>query len=153
MVITAATRKSLTDITRRKARAFFTILTLAIAVASVGIFAVPSLLQQSMDRKIASTRLADLTVTFDPLVINDAQLRAVAHTPNVVAVQPKSVFSTRIYVGDRRQKAVIIGVPSYGRQAVDVITVKSGAAPTAGSLLTDNQNATKDKFGAGPGDT
>jgi putative ABC transport system permease protein len=153
MAITAVRRKSLTDLTRRKARAFFTILTLAIAVASVGIFAVPSLLQQAMDRKIASTRLADLTVTFDPLVINDTQLRAVARTPNVVAVQPKSVFSTRIYVGDRRQKAVIIGVPSYDRQDVDVITVKSGLAPATGTLLTDNQNANKHKFGGGRGDT
>jgi len=56
MAITAMTRKSVTDLTRRKARAFFTVLTLAIAVASIGIFAVPSLLQQAMDRKIASTR-------------------------------------------------------------------------------------------------
>ena len=37
----AAVRKSLTDLTRRKARTFFTVLTLALAVASVGIFAVP----------------------------------------------------------------------------------------------------------------
>src|SRR3954452_18832734 len=104
MAITAVTRKSLTDITRRKARAFFTILTLAIAVASVGIFAVPSLLQQSMDREIASARLPALTVTCDPLVINNARLRAVARPPNVVAVQPKAVFTARVYVGDRGQK-------------------------------------------------
>ena len=32
MVITAVTRKSLTDLTRRRARAFFTVLTLALAV-------------------------------------------------------------------------------------------------------------------------
>ena len=36
MSITAITRKSVTDLTRRKARAFFTVLTLALAVASVG---------------------------------------------------------------------------------------------------------------------
>ena len=35
-------RKSITDLTRRKARTFFTVLTLALAVASVGIFAVPA---------------------------------------------------------------------------------------------------------------
>ena len=32
-------KKSITDLTRRKARAVFAVLTLAIAVASVGIFA------------------------------------------------------------------------------------------------------------------
>ena len=40
--MSATVRKSLTDLTRRKARAFFTVLTLALAVASVGIFAVPA---------------------------------------------------------------------------------------------------------------
>ena len=151
MAATAMARKSVTDLTRRKARAFFTVLTLAIAVASIGIFAVPSLLQQAMDREIASTRLADLTVTMNPLVMSDAQLQAVARVPNVAAVQPKSVFSTRVYVGARRQKAVIIAVPDYARQNTDVITVKSGSAPSTGTVLTDTQNAAKDKFSGGAG--
>jgi ABC-type antimicrobial peptide transport system permease subunit len=151
MAITAMARKSVTDLTRRKARALFTILTLAIAVASVGIFAVPALLQQAMDREIASTRLADLTVSMDPLMMSGAQLRAVARLPNVAAVQPKSVFSTRIYVGARRQKAVIIAVPDYARQNTDVITVKSGSRPTGGTALTDTQNSSKSKFSGGAG--
>jgi putative ABC transport system permease protein len=151
MASTAMARKSVTDLTRRKARAFLTVLTLAIAVASVGIFAVPSLLQQAMDREIASTRLADLTVSMNPLVMSDAQLQAVARVPNVVAVQPKSVFSTRIYVGARRQKAVFIAVPDYARQNTDIITVKSGSPPTAGTILTDTQDASKNKFSGGTG--
>jgi putative ABC transport system permease protein len=151
MAASAMARKSVTDLTRRKARASFTVLTLAIAVASIGIFAVPSLLQQAMDREIASTRLADLTVTMNPLVMSDAQLRAVARVPNVTAVQPKSVFSSRVYSGARRQKAVIIAVPDYARQNTDTITVKSGSAPSTGTVLTDTQNATKDKFSGGAG--
>ena len=151
MAASAMARKSITDLTRRKARAAFTVLTLAIAVASIGIFAVPSLLQRAMDREIASTRLADLTVTMNPLVLSDAQLRAVARVPNVAAVQPKSVFSTRVYVGDRRQKAVIIAVPDYARQSTDVISVKSGSAPSAGTVLTDTQNAPKSTFSGAAG--
>lgn len=151
MAATAMARKSLTDLTRRKTRASFTVLTLAIAVASIGIFAVPSLLQRAMDREVASTRLADLTVTMNPLVISDAQLRAVAAVSNVETVQPKSVFSTRIYVGARRQKAVIIAVPDYARQSTDVITVRSGSAPATGAMLTDAQNAPKHKFSGGSG--
>ena len=151
MAATAIARKSVTDLTRRKGRAFFTVLTLAIAVASIGIFAVPSLLQQAMDREIASTRLADLTVTMNPLVMSDAQLRAVARVPNVAAVQPKSVFSSRVYVGARRQKAVLIAVPDYARQNTDMITVKSGLAPSTGTVLTDTQNAAKHKFPGGAG--
>jgi putative ABC transport system permease protein len=151
MAATAMARKSVTDLTRRKARAFFTVVTLAIAVASIGIFAVPSLLQQAMDREIASTRLADLTVTMNPLVMSDAQLQAVARVPNVAALQPKSVFSSRIYIGARRQKAVIIAVPDYARQNTDMITVTSGSAPAAGTVLADTQNAAKGKFSGGAG--
>jgi putative ABC transport system permease protein len=151
MAATAMARKSVTDLTRRKARAFFTVLTLAIAVASIGILAVPSLLQQAMDREIASTRLADLTVNLNPLVMSHAQLQAVARVPNVAAVQPKSVFSSRIYIGARRQKSVLIAVPDYGQQNTDVITVKSGLAPSTGTVLTDSQNASKNKFSGAAG--
>jgi putative ABC transport system permease protein len=104
-----------------------------------------------MDREIASTRLADLTVTMDPLVMSDAQLQAVARVPNVAAVQPKSVFSSRVYVGPRRQKAVLIAVPDYARQTTDVINVKTGSAPSAGTVLTDTQNASKNTFPGGAG--
>lgn len=152
MALTAAQRKSITDLTRRKARAAFTILTLAIAVASVGILAVPSLMEQTMDREIAATKLADLTVTMRPVALDDAVLRDVAAIPNVAAVQPKSIFSTRVYVGARRQKALIIGVPDVDGQTADVVSVTSGRAPRTGELLTDSQNAPKDKIDAGIGD-
>ena len=94
MAATAMARKSVTDLSRRKRRAFFTVLTLAIAVASIGIFAVPSLLQQAMDREIASTRLAELTVTMNPLAMSDAQLRAVARTRRATGLT-KSPRATR----------------------------------------------------------
>lgn len=152
MALTAASRKSITDLTRRKARALFTVATLAIAVASVGILAVPSLMEQTMDEEIAATRLADLTVEMRPVELGDAALRAVAAAPNVEAVQPKSIFSTRVLVGERRQKALVIAIPDYAEQPVDVISVTDGRAPRAGELLTDSQNASTDKIDAGAGD-
>ena len=63
----ALVRKSVTDLTRRKARAAFTVLTLGLAVASIGVFAVPAVMQQAMDREVAANRLADVTVTMKPL--------------------------------------------------------------------------------------
>ena len=40
-MVSALARKSITDLSRRKARAFFAVATLALAVASIGIFAMP----------------------------------------------------------------------------------------------------------------
>jgi cell division protein FtsX len=62
-------KKSITDLTRRKARATFAVLTLAIAVASVGIFAIPSLMDHAMQREIDANRLPDLTMRTKPLAL------------------------------------------------------------------------------------
>ena len=69
-------RKSITDLTRRKARASFTVLTLALAVASIGVFAVPAVMQQAMDREVAANRLADVTLTMKPLRLTARDLAA-----------------------------------------------------------------------------
>src|SRR5512133_3487531 len=139
-------RKSVTDLTRRKARAFFTVLTLALAVASVGIVAVPALMQQAMDREIATNKLADLTLQTKPLVLSDAQLKRLSAVPNVEGVGAKTLFSTHIYVGARRQRALIMGVPDFKHQHADVVTPMAGAGLAPGAVLTDNQNASKGKF-------
>jgi putative ABC transport system permease protein len=149
--MSAILRKSVTDLTRRKARSAFAVLTLALAVASVGIFAVPSLMTKAMQREIARNRLADVTVTFRPLALTNAQVARLGRLPNVTAVGPKSLFPTRIYAGARRQKAIVVGVPDFGHQRVDVVAVASGAPPIDGGVLTDTQNARGDKFAGGRG--
>jgi len=149
--MSAIVRKSLTDLTRRKGRAFFTVLTLALAVASVGIFAVPALMEQSMDREVAANRLPDVTVSMRPLQLSTAELAALGRLPNVTAVEPRSLFATRVWVGARRERAVVVGVPDYARQRVDVVFVDSGAAPGAGAVLTDQNNSKAKGFDAGTG--
>ena len=145
--MSAILRKSITDLTRRRARAVFTVLTLALAVASVGIFAVPALMQQAMDREVATNRLADVSVTMEPLPLNAEQLAALARLPNVRAVEPRAVFTTRVLVGRRREDARIVGVPNFGRQMAEVVRIKEGA-PRAGGLLVEEANYSKGDFTA-----
>jgi putative ABC transport system permease protein len=142
----AILRKSVTDLTRRKARAFFTVLTLALAVASVGLLAVPGLMQQAMDREVAANRLADVTLTTKPVVVSAADLRRLEALPNVRAVTASSLFSTRMYVGARRERALVVGVRAFTGQRVDVIAIASGSPPGPGAVLSDSQNARKGKF-------
>ena len=47
-MVSALSRKSLTDLSRRRSRTFFAVATLALAVASIGIFALPALMDRSM---------------------------------------------------------------------------------------------------------
>ena len=150
--MSATLRKSLTDLTRRKARTFFTVLTLSLAVASVGLFAVPSVMQQAMEREVIANKSADVSVSFEPLKLGDGVLARLAALPNVTAVEPRSSFVTRVWVGQRRRRAIVVGVPDYGDQRVDVVAVRSGAAPSEGAVLTEHNNAERRSFDSSTGD-
>jgi putative ABC transport system permease protein len=138
MTLSAVTRKSFSDLTRRRARAVFTVAALAIAVASVGLFALPTLMNRAMNREIAANKLADVTVTVNPLPLTAAQLQALGSLPNVAAFDPRSTFGTYVYKGPR---TVLIGKASFAHQTVDAVTVTAGSAPGPSEVLTDVQNA------------
>ena len=148
----AVLRKSITDLTRRRARTLFTVATLALAVGSVGIFALPPLTDRAMQDEIAANRLADLTLEMRPLVLGRDELADIADLPNVQAVEARSYFETRAYVGARRTQVLMVGVPDFARQRVDVVTVASGTAPGDGGALTEVQNARKDRYEGAAGD-
>ena len=150
MTLSAVARKSTTDLTRRRGRAFFAVAALALAVASVGLFALPTLMNRAMNREIAANKLADVTMTVKPLPLSAAQIQALANLPNVAAFEPRATFSTRVYIGARRQKAFVIGRTSFAHQAVDVVAVRSGSAPAQGAVLTDVENSS---YGRGVGGT
>ena len=151
-MLSAVGRKSVTDLTRRKARAVLAVATLAIAVASVGILALPPLADRAMQQEVAATRLSDLSVVMRPLELDATRLAALRKLPNVAAVEPRSFFTTRMYVGERRAEAIVIGVRDFDRQQVDVVTVASGSAPTDGAVLTELQNRRQGRYEARVGD-
>jgi putative ABC transport system permease protein len=150
--VTAAPRASLADLPRRRARTVFTVLTLALAVASIGIFAVPRLMSDAMRAEVAANRLPDVSVSMPPLRLTAADLAALERLPNVAAVEPRSLFVTRVWVGARRERAVVVGVRDHARQRADIVSVVSGAAPAVGEVLTDRVNGWREAFGVGTGD-
>jgi putative ABC transport system permease protein len=148
----ATLKKSITDLTRRKARAVFAVLTLAIAVASVGIFAAPSLMDQAMQKEVQANKLPDLSLSTKPLAVTPAQIAALRRLPNVSAAGGFSYFQTRVWVGERRVKALVVGVPDWAHQQVNVVSVVSGTKPTSG-VLTEVQNAKQGRYSGTAGDT
>jgi len=134
-------RKSITDLSRRRSRTFFVVATLALAVASIGLFATPTLMNRAMAAEVAADRLPDLTISTHPLVLDQAALAALAAVPNVRAVEPRSSFGGQVYVGARRAFAQVLGIPDFARQAANVVHVASGIPPPTGAVLTDVQNA------------
>ena len=101
-MVSSLLRKSITDLSRRRSRTFFAVATLALAVASIGLFATPTLMNRAMSEQVAADRLPDLTIYTRPLVLDQAQLAALAAVPDVRAVEPRSFFGGQVYVGGRR---------------------------------------------------
>jgi putative ABC transport system permease protein len=152
-MISAPFRISITDVSRHRSRTFFAVATLALAIASIGLFALPALMNRSMHAEVAADRLPDLTVYTQPLTLNQPQLATLGALPNVRAVQPRSVFGGRVYVGARRAYVRVLGVPDFGEQRVNIVHVASGAAPLAGEVLTDVQNVKQGLLDAQSGQT
>ena len=152
-MVSALTRKSITDLSRRRSRTIFAVATLALAVASIGIFALPSLMNRAMKAEVRNGKLADLTVYVNPLPLDRAELARLGSLPNVRAVEPRSDYGTQVYVGARRAPAVLYGVRSFGAQHVNVVHIVSGTAPAANQVLSERQNANQGLLSVGAGDT
>jgi putative ABC transport system permease protein len=140
-MVTSLLRKSITDLSRRRSRTFFAVATLALAVAGIGLFATPALMNGAMSAEVTADRLPDLTIYTHPMVLNPAALAALAAVPDVRAVEPRSFFGGRVYIGARRAFAQLLGIPDFTSQRVNVVHVASGTAPGTGAVLTDVQNA------------
>ncbi|WP_240771285.1 FtsX-like permease family protein [Nocardioides sp. GY 10113] len=152
-MLAAEHRLSVTDLLRRPARTFFTVLTLAIAVASISFFAIPPLIDDAMQREVRDGRLADVTVTMRPVELTEADLAALVALPNVAAVEARSSVDARVLIGERRAPARLIGVRDLSDQTVDVVRVESGALPGPGELLADVQDANTGVYDGAAGDT
>ena len=137
----AILQKSLTELTRRRARSVLAVISLAVAVGSVGILALPPVMDRAMQREVRTSQLADLTLSTRSLQLSTADLATLRALPNVRAVQPRSYFATRVYISGRREDAVVVGVPDFARQSVDIVDLQSGSPPRSGTLLTEAQDA------------
>lgn len=151
-MLSASARKSVTDLWRRRARAVFSVLTLALAVASVFFFAVPTLIDRRMQQEVHEGRLADVTLALRPVVLDDDQLAGLARLPNVAAVEARNSAEIRVLVGERRAAARVVGVRDFTDQNVDVVRVISGGLPGPASFLTDVQDTNVGVYDGAAGD-
>ena len=152
-MISAQLRKSVTDLTRRRARTSFAVATLALAVASISFFAIPTLIDETMQEEARANRLADVSVSMRPLPLTARQLVDLEAVPNVAAVEPRSSVDARVLVGERRAPALVIGVRDFARQHVDVVRVESGTWPGDGEVLAEIQDDNVGVYDGDAGDT
>lgn len=137
---TTLARKAWRDLGRRRARAILTSATIGLAVAGIGMLAVPSLIDRTMGAEVRETYLYDITLPVRDLELDADSARELASLPNVDAVSQRVTYSTRALIGDRRVPATVWGVEDFTRQTIDVVRVTSGAVPADGQVLADDGN-------------
>ena len=131
-MLAASVRKSVTDLTRRRARTSFTVATLALAVASISFLAIPTLIDRAMQEEVGRVRLADATVTMRPLELTDAQLADLSSLPNVAAVEPSMRVDARVLVGERRaRRSSSASATSRGRRSTSCASTRASSPARA----------------------
>lgn len=150
--MSALVRKSWGDVRRRPARSIFTIVTIALAVAGIWISAMPPLMDAAMARRITEDRLHDVRIQTSDVVLDDADLAALRAVPGVESLQARTLYDTETIDGDRRRDVLLVGIPSWNDQHVNVVVVDEGVTPTADEVVTDRMNARTGRYDGRLGD-
>jgi putative ABC transport system permease protein len=136
-MLSALGKKSFRDLGKRKARTVFTVLTITLAVAALGLFSVVPLMDEAMEKEVKDSNMYDVRIWVSDLELNKSHMKDLSELDNVNAVEVRSVFYTRMYIGERRNDAIVIGLEDFSLQNVDIVTKDSGENPGYMELLAD----------------
>ena len=144
--MSALSRKVRGDLRRHPGKSLLVVATLALAIGSFAIVAVPGLLNAVMQGEVRQARLFDVAVATRDLDLSSGQLAALGHLPNVAAFSPAVEYSTVAASAGSSQNAVLWGVDA-GQATVDAVDVTGGHLPTGTEVLADEGNASTAGFG------
>ncbi len=153
-MISAHSRRSIRELTRRRGRSALTIATIAVAIAGVWLFAIPGNVDATMQQRVQddamhTARLAPTAVDLTP-----DQLASLHSVDNVAALDTRTLARTEIRIDGRTQGVILVGVTDFERQAVNIVSLTAGEFPDRRNLLiTDTANARTGRFNGAVGDT
>ncbi len=151
-MISAHTRRSIRELTRRKARSALTILTIVVAIAGIWLFAIPGNIDASLTRRAQADGLH--SVRLAPEALNREQVPALRAIPNVANLDVRTLGGTEMLVNGRAQWVWLIGVQDYQNQSVNIVSVDEGALPAASrELVTDYENLRTGRYKGLVGDS
>ena len=151
--MSALLKKSWRDLSRRRARTVFTVLTVALGVMGIGLFAIVPLADRAVQSELAAENIHNVAVQLTNIALTEEQMSNLTELDNVDQVSIKGVLPLTIRVGERRNSALLIGVPDFDHQTVDVVRVTSGEAPRGMQVLTDRGNEDNAVITLAEGDT
>jgi ABC-type antimicrobial peptide transport system permease subunit len=149
----AILKKSWNDLKIRKSRTFFIVLTIALSVSGLSMFAVMPLMDQAMSDEVEKSNMFDVKLSLDNLELSESNFQDLENLDNIKSVEGKYVYYSRMYIGERRNDALFVGVTDFGSQSVDIVDIESGSAPGNMQVLTDSGNKRSNLYDGSNGDT
>ncbi len=144
--------KSARDLSKKKARTFFTVLTIALGVTGISLLGVSPLINSVALRGFEEANNANIQVMIPPTQLNETHISELGHLDNVNYIKPKVIIGTKIFIGERKNYALIIGLDSFEGQKVDKVNVKSGEKPGYMEVLVDKSNSVSGLYNGKTGD-
>jgi len=138
--MSALLKKSWKDLSRRKARTIFTIITVALGVMGIGLFAITPLADGAVQAELNAEKMHNIGVRVTDVPLTAEQLAELASLDNIDRMSPQAELLVTIEIGGRRERALLVGIPDYADQAVDVVRVTSGEVPQGMQVVTDQGN-------------
>ncbi len=144
--------KSWKDLSRRKARTVLTVLTVALGVMGIGLFAITPLADRAVKAELAAENMHHVGIRLNGIILTEGQLDHLEGLANVDRVSQRLVLPVKVEVNGRPKSALLIGLRDYDNQAVDVIRVVSGESPKGMEVLSDQSNEINSVMAVSAGD-
>jgi len=149
-MFTSILMKSYHDLSKRKARSLFTILTITLGVMGMALFAVNPLAERTIDDEIEEQDLYNLRLSVPLMKLNDTEMMRLRSIENVDGVEPALILEGEIVDDDSRDDCWLVGKRSIENGEVDRVIVDSGSVPGQDQVLSEKWN---DKNGLYSGET
>jgi len=151
-MISAHSRRSSRELTRRRGRSALTIATIAVAIAGVWLFAIPGNVDATMQQRVRSDAMHTARLAPTAADLTPAQLASLRSMDNVAALDTRTLARTEIRLDGRTQGVILVGVADFEQQSVNVVSLTAGAFPgRPNQLITDAENARTGRFSGDAG--
>jgi len=130
-----------------------TILTIAVAVAGVWLFAIPDNVRSTLDERVRVDAMHTVRLAPNAVGLTADQLAGLRAVDNVAALDTRTLARTEIRVDGRSIGVILVGVDHFDDQSVNIVSVGEGTLPDGpGRVVTDSENETTGRFRGAIGD-
>ena len=152
-MISAHGRRSIRELTRRRARSFLTIATIAVAIAGVWLFAIPSNVESTLDERVRTDVMHTARLAPNAADLSDDQIATLRAVDNVAGLDLRTLAVTEVRFDGRVQRVILVGVGDFDEQVVNVVNLDRGRFPAgSGEVVADPENGRPGRLPAGIGD-